>query len=118
VPVEWAVPDEVQGTLQILAQLTDASGRMLSAEFTLKAHNSTVPLTPRVGHWETFDVTSGLSGTPITSILQDKNGILWFGTLREGLCRYDGRQFQTFTTQDGLPSNNIYGDERHVPDAV
>ena len=105
--VEWKIPDEVVGTLKILATSIDARGETHGGEYTLKAH-STTPLTPRVGHWETIDVTDGLGGTVITSIAQDRNGVIWFGLYQAGLCRYDGRQFQTFTTADGLPSNNIH----------
>jgi len=105
--VDWTVPDDVQGTLKILAQHTDASRKTHEAKFTCQAH-STVPVTPRMGHWKTIDVTDGLGGYSIMSIVQDRNGSLWFGLLEGGVCRYDGRTFRTFTTQDGLPSNNIW----------
>src|SRR4030095_9145559 len=37
---------------------------------------------------------------------QDKEGFLWFGT-ETGLSRFDGTHFKNFTTDDGLPSNEI-----------
>jgi ligand-binding sensor domain-containing protein len=40
----------------------------------------------------------------VFSILQDREGKLWFGTT-DGLSRYDGQTWITFTTQDGLASN-------------
>ena len=42
----------------------------------------------------------------IFDVLQGRNGDLWIGT-REGLCRYDGRTFTTWTTDDGLVQNSI-----------
>ncbi len=32
---------------------------------------------------------------------------MWIGTA-EGLCRYDGHNFQIYTTRDGLPDNNVF----------
>lgn len=38
----------------------------------------------------------GLSQSHITCILEDRHGLIWFGT-RNGLCRYNGFSFQTYT---------------------
>jgi len=105
--VDWAVPDDVQEELKIIAQYTDAKRSTPEAEFTCPAH-STKPVTKKLGHWGTLGVTHGLSGSIVTSILQDRNGFLWFGLMTDGVCRYDGRRFTSFTKQDGLPSNYIY----------
>jgi ligand-binding sensor domain-containing protein/serine phosphatase RsbU (regulator of sigma subunit) len=102
----WAVPEEVQGTIRILAKQTDSSGKTHEARFTCRAH-SIAPVTPQVGHWQTYDVTDGLGGSDVTSIIQDKDGDLWFGLSEGGISRYDGRTFRTFTTKDGLPINNV-----------
>ncbi len=40
---------------------------------------------------------------------EDRHGNLWFGTVLEGLIRYDGNEFVTFTEEDGLGSNMIRG---------
>lgn len=40
---------------------------------------------------------------------RDVNGVLWFGTLRGGLYRTDGKHFQALSTEDGLPSNSVTG---------
>jgi hypothetical protein len=42
----------------------------------------------------------------VYDVTQDKNGFIWFGT-ENGLCRFDGKNFKTFTTKDGLPDNSI-----------
>ena len=43
----------------------------------------------------------------VTSILQDSKGYLWLGTSRQGVCRFDGLTFETFTTADGLANDDI-----------
>jgi signal transduction histidine kinase/streptogramin lyase len=40
-------------------------------------------------------------------MLQDSAGHLWIGT-GNGISRYDGEHFTTFTTQDGLADNRVY----------
>ncbi|MFQ6040721.1 MAG: two-component regulator propeller domain-containing protein, partial [Candidatus Poribacteria bacterium] len=41
--------------------------------------------------------------------VKDAAGQLWFGTLRGGLYRYDGKYFQQLSTADGLPNNSVTG---------
>jgi serine phosphatase RsbU (regulator of sigma subunit)/ligand-binding sensor domain-containing protein len=43
----------------------------------------------------------------ITDIHVDSQGNIWFATSDEGVKRYDGTSLKTFTTVDGLKSNNI-----------
>lgn len=43
----------------------------------------------------------------IRSILQDKEGHYWFGSDKEGICKYDGKTFTYFTIDDGLSDNQI-----------
>ena len=47
------------------------------------------PESPRVAH---LSVDDGLSQSSVQQILQDRKGLLWFGT-QEGLNRYDGYRF-------------------------
>jgi len=53
-----------------------------------------------------YDVHDGLAGSTVYAMAQDKQGFMWFGT-ETGLSRWDGTHFQTFTTRDGLPDNEI-----------
>ena len=55
----------------------------------------------------------GLVFNGIRSIHRDGDGVMWFGTSRDGLSRYDGshhaegKGFRNFTIEDGLPANQI-----------
>jgi ligand-binding sensor domain-containing protein len=40
-------------------------------------------------------------------MLQDNRGYLWMGTRGGGITIFDGINFKTFTTKEGLPNNNI-----------
>jgi ligand-binding sensor domain-containing protein len=48
-------------------------------------------------------------GEYVTSVLEDSKGNLWFGTLGNGIARYDGNVLKYFTTKDGLPSDRVTG---------
>lgn len=61
-----------------------------------------------------YDIKDGLAGSHVFCGVQDKEGFLWFGT-ESGLSRFDGVHFKTFTTEDGLPDNeiiNLYCDSK------
>jgi AraC-like DNA-binding protein/streptogramin lyase len=47
-----------------------------------------------------YDEEDGVPSNHLTQVLQDERGFLWFSTWN-GLCRYDGYDFQTFKTQVG-----------------
>lgn len=54
-----------------------------------------------------FSVKDGLAARDVFSAAEDKAGFMWFGT-SNGLCRYDGNSFKTFTKQNsGLLYNEI-----------
>ncbi|MCB9266803.1 MAG: hypothetical protein H6558_17385 [Lewinellaceae bacterium] len=61
-------------------------------------------------------INDGLSNNTIYSIVEDKDGFLWFGS-RDGLHRYDGYEFRIFKSgpEDSLslPSNNVQTLFRH-----
>ncbi|MDX1700091.1 MAG: sigma 54-interacting transcriptional regulator, partial [Melioribacteraceae bacterium] len=55
--------------------------------------------------------TSSISNDYIFTIHEDNSGILWLGTWGGGLNRFDPKtkKARYFNTNDGLPSNAIYG---------
>ncbi|MDE2886908.1 MAG: sigma 54-interacting transcriptional regulator [Gemmatimonadota bacterium] len=59
----------------------------------------------RNGTWRTYAVADGLPSVRIEHIAEDNLGHIWFATSDNGAARYDGDEFVTFTTRDGLCSN-------------
>ncbi|WP_231402120.1 sensor histidine kinase [Panacibacter microcysteis] len=57
-------------------------------------------------NYQHYDLTTGLAGLNVYSVVQDHNGYLWIGT-ETGLSRFDGRRFRNYTTKDGLPDNEV-----------
>jgi ligand-binding sensor domain-containing protein/signal transduction histidine kinase len=56
-----------------------------------------------------YSSVDGLPQSQVTTVLEDKLGYLWVGTLGGGLGRFDGREFKVYNTFDGLISNTITG---------
>ncbi len=64
--------------------------------------NSENVITKRV-----LSVKDGMAARDVICAVEDKDGFMWFGT-SNGLCRYDGNSFKTFTKQNfGLLANEI-----------
>ena len=53
------------------------------------------------------NITSKVSSSRFFSLLEDRNGNFWFGTIGSGVFYYDGHTFINFTTKEGLISNEI-----------
>jgi len=51
--------------------------------------------------------SAGLKSNRFTCLFEDAEGTLWSGTEDGGLTRYRDGQFRTFTTADGLPTNEV-----------
>lgn len=70
--------------------------------------------------FEILNRENGLSNLSVSSIIQDKNGLIWFGT-QGGLNRFNGRDITVYRndpfTDDGLIHNLIqtmyYDEEKH-----
>lgn len=62
-------------------------------------------------NFRTFDVKSGIADNYVQSILCDRYGFMWFSTLN-GLSRYDGYQFKTYTTHNWEPTTTTLNLQR------
>lgn len=69
-----------------------------------------------VASWEGVFLYNGKSFTNVTrevssarffSLLEDRKGGLWFGSIGSGVYHYDGKGFQDFTIKDGLLNNDV-----------
>lgn len=54
-----------------------------------------------------YGIKEGLPSSETYCILQDSRGYVFIGTDR-GLARFDGTNFETFTTEDGLVDNTVF----------
>ena len=53
-----------------------------------------------------YTVEDGLLSNSIYGIVQDSLGFIWFGT-DNGLCRFDGNEFMSYTHDEMRPSGSI-----------
>jgi ligand-binding sensor domain-containing protein len=54
-----------------------------------------------------INITSEASSGNYWSVLEDRKGNFWFGTIGSGVYYYDGKTFQHFTTSEGLLNNEV-----------
>ena len=57
--------------------------------------------------WHVLGTMDGLPSSVLFDVFQDHRGHLWIGT-ENGVSRYDGITFTTFTTEDGLAHDLVY----------
>lgn len=74
---------------------------------------SCIPAGARAQHarWQAIKThyNNANNGIPdvIYDLHKDKKGYIWMGT-KQGLLRYDGAHFKLYTTDDGLPDNEVF----------
>ena len=67
--------------------------------FTSEAFSQTINLNQ-------FGIEEGLPQSSIYTMLQDKDGSIWVGTMN-GVSKYNGLNFENFTRADGLAENRV-----------
>ncbi|MFW6226723.1 MAG: two-component regulator propeller domain-containing protein [Bacteroidota bacterium] len=70
----------------------------------------------QVYHFENYSGGDGLLDSKVYTIVIDKEGYVWLGSLG-GLTRFDGTHFINFTTEEGLSPGGVktlYVDEKNV----
>jgi diguanylate cyclase (GGDEF)-like protein len=80
---------------------------VILTSFTYADHLIRAGTTPTFEH---LDRRSGLSNLSVSSIVQDRDGFIWFGT-QGGLNRYDGRTFKVY-------SNDPFDSERLIHNLI
>jgi len=55
---------------------------------------------------KTYTVEDGLIQSSVYSIIQDKNGYMWFGT-EGGVSKFNGSKFINYTPEHGLAQNHV-----------
>jgi len=66
-----------------------------------------VPICAQPFSFRTFSLSEGLPQSQVTCTFIDHQGYLWVGTIGGGLCRFDGKEFEVFSTDLGMTSNFI-----------
>ncbi|RSK35357.1 hybrid sensor histidine kinase/response regulator [Hymenobacter metallilatus] len=80
--------------------------RHLLLLFCLLTHFAVAQPLPQRQFLKQFGAAEGLPQPFIYALAQDCTGYLWIGT-GEGLVRFDGTTFQTFTTREGLAEDFV-----------
>ena len=57
-------------------------------------------------HVKVLTAENGLPSDQVYDVVKDSKGYLWIGT-KNGLARWDSKNFEYFTIKDGLPSNEV-----------
>ena len=107
---KYYLHNTIHALLLICIFFTSCNGQEKTT--TLKDSNTSNP-SPRVirnfkaaAMAPDFDTT--LVSQYIRSIFQDSKGNLWFGTLGEGVVRYDVKTLTYFSNPDGFNNNTVY----------
>lgn len=58
-------------------------------------------------NFKSYTVEDGLPQSQVFASYQDSDGFLWFGTNGGGLARFDGKEFVTYDSEDGLIDNRV-----------
>ncbi|MFK7828625.1 MAG: EAL domain-containing protein [Congregibacter sp.] len=72
----------------------------------LSSAASILPLAPEPP-FRTYSVADGLNQSAALAVVQDHDGFIWIATFG-GLNRFDGRNFESLTTRQGLRQNQIF----------
>jgi len=92
--------NEVFVRYSIIAILEDKNGIFWMGTDEGGVFSYDARLNEEVGQGKTlknYTTTDGLINNSVRSILEDKDGNLWFGTRSFGLSRFDGKTFTTFS---------------------
>jgi diguanylate cyclase (GGDEF)-like protein len=86
------------------SQLIAAAALVAAAAVPVRAA-SPIPGNPRYV-FQAMGEDSGLATRTANSLLQDRDGFIWFGGM-DGVYRFDGAEFVLFDEARGLPATNV-----------
>jgi hypothetical protein len=98
----WEIMENWSPANQIRVMLIDRSGDLWTGGPGGVVHWDLKTNTPTV-----YALRGNPQNTNVTALSQTTDGTIWVGTFGNGLARFDGSSWRTFTTEDGLPGNNI-----------
>ncbi len=81
--------------------------RTIKLAFTLFLGGFSALLSAQPFGFLRWTVADGLPQSEVTALAEDGVGYLWVGTNGGGVARFDGQDFEVFTTADGLPGNFV-----------
>ena len=61
------------------------------------------------GQFRVFDSVLQKPGNVVYRIVEDPYGNIWYSTFNHGLMKFDGKQFYSFSIQQGLSDLNLTG---------
>ena len=108
--IKYYVYNPIYTLLLVFVLFTSCNGQKQT--HTLKDQNPSKPSPTVIRNFKAvamapdFDTT--LVSQYIRSIFQDSKGNLWFGTLGEGVVRYDEKTLTYFSNPDGFNNNTVY----------
>lgn len=102
IPEGWTIVDHHPLANQIQVMLLDSAGDLWAGgpsgvtRWDVKNHTHTI-----------YTLYPESEKTHVYSIAQTPNNNIWVGTFGSGLSRYDGKEWQIYSKEDGLPSDYI-----------
>ncbi len=98
----WKTMENWKAANQIRAVLIDRSGDLWTGGPAGVVHWNLQTNTPTV-----YAIRENPESTNVIALSQTPDGAIWAGTLGNGLARFDGKSWTSFTTADGVPGNYI-----------
>ncbi|MEZ5536912.1 MAG: two-component regulator propeller domain-containing protein [Thiolinea sp.] len=106
-------PESISGN-RVWSVLEDRKGRVWAT-----TESGLSLLNPETGHFKNYHLSGNKGTVNHTTIIEDHQGLLWFGSYGHGLYRFnpETEQFTNYTDRDGLISNSVttvYEDSQHT----
>jgi signal transduction histidine kinase/CheY-like chemotaxis protein/ligand-binding sensor domain-containing protein len=102
---------ESTNTYPVLA--TDPEGKLLVPT------NAGLAREDRIGGWEIVTADDGLGSNDISTVVQDREGSIWLGTLGSGLARWLGyNEWQSWNEGEGLSRASVWSVARDTKGRV